>query len=344
MAAITLARAGAAPLLIDRDAEAGDALCGGFLSWNSTAMLRRIGLDPAALGGHRVTRLALYAGSHRAEVALPAAGYGLSRRTLDEALRHAAMESGARLAIDRARQIGPGLVVGEAREWQGDALLLATGKHDIRGCARPRPARDPALGLRLRVRPDEASRKELTSAIELHLFTGGYAGVVLQEDGRANLCLAVRKSLLARAGGNPQALLRRLAARHPAFARRLRDASDGAPIIDSIGAVPYGFLAEEGEAGLFRLGDQAAVIPSLAGEGMGLALASGLLAARHYASGGGSAAPAFRLEFARRARRPLQVAGLLWQLAERPAGARAMIAATRAAPPLAQWAMRLSRI
>ena len=38
-AAIALAQGGARPLLLDRSAEAGDALCGGFLSWRSAEQL-----------------------------------------------------------------------------------------------------------------------------------------------------------------------------------------------------------------------------------------------------------------------------------------------------------------
>ncbi|MGZ3258959.1 MAG: FAD-dependent monooxygenase, partial [Croceibacterium sp.] len=45
-AAIVLARGGAHPLLVDRDAEVGDALCGGFLSWRTAEKLRGLGVDP----------------------------------------------------------------------------------------------------------------------------------------------------------------------------------------------------------------------------------------------------------------------------------------------------------
>ena len=61
-AAIALAEAGAAPILLDRDEEARDQLCGGFLSWRTVAQLRALGVDPARLGARRVERLALFAG------------------------------------------------------------------------------------------------------------------------------------------------------------------------------------------------------------------------------------------------------------------------------------------
>jgi flavin-dependent dehydrogenase len=43
-AAITLARADERPLVLERQRETGDALCGGFLSWHSLALLDQLGL------------------------------------------------------------------------------------------------------------------------------------------------------------------------------------------------------------------------------------------------------------------------------------------------------------
>jgi flavin-dependent dehydrogenase len=274
-AAIELARGGAEPLLVDRDAEAGDALCGGFLSWRTAERLRGLGVEPEALGAHPVERLLLFGDGRPVEIALPRLAFGISRKALDTALRERAIEAGAGLAVDTVRHIDGLRVTGRANEWMAESLFLATGKHDLRGNARPRAAKDPALGLRLRLRPSKRLAKRLAGTIELHLFGGGYAGVVLQEDGSANVCLAVRKSLIGEAGADPVELLARLAAAHPHFALRLEPGWREAPL-DTIGSVPYGWSARDTEPGLFRLGDQAAVIPSLAGEGIDIALASGM--------------------------------------------------------------------
>ena len=341
-AAVALAQAGARPLLLDRLAEPGDALCGGFLSWRSAAQLQALGLSPATLGAHRVERLALFAGSRTASANLPAPAWGLSRRTLDSALRHRALAAGADLAIDTIRD-AEGLTAHGTREWHAEDLMLATGKHDVRGMARPRKAKDPALGLRLRLSPSAALFRELAGTIELHLFAGGYAGMVLQEDGSANLCLAVKKSLLATGGGNPRRLLEHLARQHPHFAARLEHGWHALPI-DSVGSVPYGFIAGAGLPGLFRLGDQAAVIPSLAGEGMGIALASGALAARHWLEGGSAAAPAFQDALARAARQPLAVAATARALAENPLAQPLALAALRMVPGLADLLMAGTRM
>jgi flavin-dependent dehydrogenase len=341
LAAIALARAGSAPVLIDRDAEVGDALCGGFLSWRSAQRLKAAGVSPLDLGGHAVDTLALISGAREGTATLPSPGFGLSRRALDTALRARAVAEGATLAIDRARSVRPGIVEGEAREWHSDAIFLATGKHDVRGEARPRSASNPALGLRVRLPADARLQAMLRGRIELHLFDGGYAGIVLQDGGTANVCLALRKSLLAQSGGDPRALLSRLAEDHPRFGERMAFASADLPI-DTVGSVPYGWIARETEPGLYRLGDQAAVIPSLAGEGMAIAMTSGEAAARAWLAGTG--APQFQAEFARRARRPVRTAQAIWSVAETPLGARLLTALTGPAPVLARAAMALTRI
>src|SRR5690606_40788963 len=114
------------------------------------------------------------------------------------------------------------------RIWTGNGLFFATGKHDLRGAGRPRSASDATLGLRLRL-PRSASRLgSLADTIELHLFERGYAGLVLQEDGTTNVCLAVRTSMLAGGGGDPRHLVARLARNNPASQGRAGDEGDRA--------------------------------------------------------------------------------------------------------------------
>lgn len=342
-AAITLAQAGARPLLIDRDAAPRDPLCGGFLSWRTLAQLRDLGVQPDALCGHEVQTLRIFARGKQAELPLPRPALGLSRHALDTALRAVALAAGTSFERHTISEISAGEVIGRTQKWPAQNLFLATGKHDVRGLTRPRHSGDPALGLRLRL-PASAERTALLGgAIELHLFRGGYAGIVLQEGGSANLCLALRKSTLAKMGNSRAALLHELAAESPAFAARIGE--DWRYLhIDSIGSVPYGWIARKTVPGLFRLGDQAAVIPSLAGEGIGIALASGQMAARHWLAGGGSAAPVFQREFARTARPPMRLASLARHLAEDVNGGGLIRALAAHAPWLVHRVAEWTRI
>lgn len=342
-AAIVLAQNGVRPLLLDRDAEARDQLCGGFLSWRTAEQLRALGVDPLRLRANRVGRVALLDARREVTTPLPAPAFGLSRRALDTALRERAVAAGARIEIDTARGIEGTEVIGRKRCWSGNGLFLATGKHDLRGLGRPRPSRDPALGLRLRLAATAERTRLLTDRIELHLFAGGYAGVTLHEDSSANVCLAVRKSLLAKSGGDPFQLLAHLRDEYPPFAERLGD--DWKPAsVESIGAVPYGWAARSAEPGVFRLGDQAAVIPSLAGEGISIALASGALAARVWLEQGVDGAARFQQRMAERTALPLRTAGFARLLVESPLGARAGLALAERVPVALSWLIEASRI
>ncbi len=314
-AAITLARGGVRPLVLERYA-AADAICGGFVSWRTLARLEALGVDPAALGGDPIDRVTLFAGRHRRTAPLPGGGMGVSRRRLDTMLRAAAARSGAAIEAGvTVRTIADGIArLADGADIAGEAIFLATGKHDLRGLARPAQARgeDPTLGLRVRLSPSPANRAALAGRVELHLFDRGYVGIVLQEDGSANLCLAVHRSRLA-AAGSPAALLASLAAEAPVLAERLADLDDDLPI-DAIANVPYGWRARGTEPDLYRLGDQAGVIPSLAGEGMGIAVASGVAAAD--ACLAGESAPDWQARFARRLAAPIAIAGAARTLAE----------------------------
>ncbi|RJF93741.1 NAD(P)/FAD-dependent oxidoreductase [Sphingomonas cavernae] len=344
-AAITLARHGAAPLLIERARETGDALCGGFLSWRSIDRLETLGVSRDALGGHAIERVRIFAGTKRGEVPLPGRAVGVSRRKLDTLLLARAVAQGA--CVERgvaARRAERGrAILADSAVIACETLFLATGKHDCRGLARPHGHGDPMLGLRIRLPASPALTKMLGAAIELHLFRGGYAGLLLQEDGSGNLCMAVGKARLAEAGGDPRRLLAELGDESRALSERLA-LGDIAGSIDAIGAVPYGWRVRTSEAGLFRLGDQAAVIPSLAGEGMGIALASGVMAARYHLAGGRGAAKAFQAALAQRTRIPMMSAGALGALAATRRGRLAAPRLLAAFPTLGAAIAQLTRI
>ena len=337
-AAIVLAQGGVRATILERTREPADAICGGFLSWQTLAALERLGIAADDLNPHATTRLRLFAGTHVAEARLPAPARGVSRTRLDEVMRDRAIAGGA--GVERGVTVrtlsGTTARLADGGEVTSDTILLATGKHELRGLPRAtQDADDPTLGIRVHLRAVPA----IGDAIELHLFDGGYAGLVVQEDGRANLCMAVARSRL-RAAGDPLALLQALAAAHPALADRLDGLESGAAI-DAIANVPYGWRTATTAPGVYRLGDQAAVIPSLAGEGMGIAITSGTAAARAILRGDGAAA--YQSAFAARAARPLAMAGLVRHLAERPTSAR-MLASLARAPWLVRAVAGLTRI
>lgn len=347
-AAIALAKAGERPLILERSRETGDALCGGFLSWATLKALGELGVTPEALGGHPVELVRIHAGKQVAEARVPAPGIGLSRHRLDSVLLDHALRSGA--AVERGVSVrsanARGAETGDGATVAASALFLATGKHALRGHPRPAPgsaARDPVAGLRQRLGAGRALAAMADGAVELFLFDRGYAGLVLQEDGTANLCLAVHKSRLAEAGGQPGQLLDQWRQESAALAARY-DAATSLGGIDAIGAVPYGFVAPggEGEAAPWRLGDQAACIPSLAGEGMGIAVASALSAVASWRRG--EAAGTWQARFARRVALPMAMARSIWWAGENRRLSRTAVPLLRLAPALTRRIAALTRV
>ncbi len=299
VAACRLAGAGRRVLLIEREREPRHKICGEFLSVEAQGILATLGLDAAALGGAPIGTLRLVHGERVAQAPLPFPALGLTRRTLDEALLEAAARHGSEVLRGmpvRRLEASDGEVAIEADglgRIEGAATFLATGKHDLRGARREASGtQDDLIGLKMYFRLPALQRRALAGAIEVILFEGGYAGLQLVEGGVANLCLLVESGRFEELGRDWEALLARLMAGSAHLARRLDDAE---PLLDrplAIARVPYGFLHRPapGDAeGLFRLGDQAAVIPSFSGDGMAIAMHSGRLAAETYLAHGRAA-------------------------------------------------------
>ncbi len=337
-AAITLARGGARPRVIERNAGAYQGVCGAFLGWDALAAIEVLGLDAWALGARAIDRVRIVAGGTIVERRLPHRAAGLSRQRLDAALLARAEQAGAEvtrgMTVRRVKADRVHLADGSLIEC--DALFLATGKHDLRGAPRL-GARGTHVGLRALLPP----QPDLDGAIELHLIDGGYAGLLTQEDGRVNLCLSVAGWRLAAAGGAPDRLLAALAAEAPRLAERCAGA---ALAWSAVAAVPYGWRARATAPATFRIGDQAAVISSIVGDGIAIALASGRAGGAAWLNGGAAAAPAFQRAFAARAARPIAIAGLLRRAAERPRLAPPLVALLGALPGGLGAAARLTRI
>ncbi|MDT9599708.1 FAD-dependent monooxygenase [Sphingosinicella sp. GR2756] len=343
-AAISLARTGISAELFERSHAGHDVVCGGFLGWDALRALARLGIDAASLGARPIRKLRLLAGGRQVEASLPQPAAGLSRRTLDAALLGAAADAGAavhRGRAVRAADVARNLVrMDDGEEIEAGALLLANGKYELRGAARPRDTAGDPIGIRTSLETPGSLRTSLEGVIELHLFDGGYAGLLLQEDGSANLCLSVARQSMKRAGGIEN-LVAEIAARAPALADRLADGAASEWM--AVSAVPYGWRARETSPGLFRLGDQAAVIASIAGDGIAIALESGIAAASTLV-GQEPDARNFQRAFAQRTRRPVMVAETIRWAAEHGAARFGLMRLVGANPALASLAARLTRI
>ncbi len=347
-AACVLARAGREVLLVERQAHASEKICGEFISAEAKHYLDRIGIDLVQLGAHRITAVRLVHGCASVAVPLPFAGYGLSRRVLDEVLLRQAASLGAdvrRGATVRLREAHPLVLdLSSGGQLRPQTLFLATGKHDLRGLRRAaHPARN-LVGFKLHWHLAAAQRDALAAHVELILLKDGYAGLQMVEDGRANLCLLVQETRLARAGGTWDGLLDDLLRAEPHLRARLA----GAKAADrplSIARVPYGFVHRAAAAdppALFRVGDQMAVIPSFTGDGMSIALHSAVVAASLHLAG--SSAAAYHQRIGRELRRQIGRATLLSRAAGTAFGRVGALRVAALWPGGVRLAARLTRV
>jgi flavin-dependent dehydrogenase len=281
-AAAGLARAGANVTLLEREAGPTDKICGEFLSIEAQKYLTNLGIDLAPLGGHNIQRLTLVRRGKCIEAPLPFQGLGISRRRLDEALLDHATKCGARVirghAVNRIIA-GADITVetGDTRAFKAKTLFLATGKHEMRGFRRATKTPEDLVGFKMYFRLNTHAQARLAGRIALILFAGGYAGLQLVEDQKANLCLLASRARLNQAGGIWAGLLDDLRRETPYLASALSGAE---PLLEkplTIFRVPYGYVhrpAATDDPRIFRLGDQAGVIPSFTGDGMAIALHS----------------------------------------------------------------------
>lgn len=277
-AAIALSRAGRKVTLIEREPAPRHKVCGEFLSGEALEDLQALGIDAAALGAVPIPYVRLAAARRAAEAPLPFPAASLTRKALDTALIAEAIAAGVR--VEQGRSV-EALTRTAGGIWQAKldsgavceapTAFLATGKHDLRGHARPKdPQRWVAFKMYYRLAPAQAA--ELAGTSELMLYPGGYGGIQPVEGGIANLCWVVQQRYLARVGHRWDEFLAKMQQDCPHLAMRLAGAE---PLLDrpiAVTHIPYGHIRRTTEDGLYCIGDQAAVIPSFTGDGISIAL------------------------------------------------------------------------
>ena len=343
-AAALLARAGAKPIVLERSSSPADKVCGEFLSAEAQGYLRAAGFELGALGAPVIDRVRVANGRRLAEARLPFTALGLSRRRLDEALLEHAAKLGAEVRRGvSVKRVDAGGLETSAGAVAAERIILASGKHDVRGVPRESDDADWGMvGFKAYVTLEPAQRRELTGAVEIVMFDGGYAGLQLVEDGRANLCLLVREAHFASVGRTWPELYARLL-EEPHLARRFAGAEASEPRPLAIARLPFGFLRRE-TAGpcVYPVGDQAAVIPSFTGDGMAIALHSARLAAQ--AAADGASPDRYLAQLRADLGRPIGLATWLQRRAETWPGRAATVAAFAAFPPLMAHIARATRV
>jgi flavin-dependent dehydrogenase len=289
-AAIALARKGRAVTLIERELTPRHKVCGEFLSGEALEDLHGLGINVASLGAVPIDHVRLASATRAAEAPLPFPAASLTRKVLDTALLAEAVAAGVRVEAGRSVQsLRPTCDLWQATlddetTREASSVFLATGKHDLRGHARPKePEQWVAFKMYFRLTPVQAA--ELAGASELMLYPGGYAGIQPVEGGIANLCCVVQQRHLARVGHRWESFLAKMQQDCPHLAMRLAGAEPLLAKPIAITHIPYGYIRSISEDGLYCIGDQAAVIPSFTGDGISIALHTARRATAAYLAG-----------------------------------------------------------
>ena len=341
---IEIVRGGGRAVLVEKTAGPHHKVCGEFLSDDAQVLLSYLGADCVRLGSRPIAKLMLADRSLDAAAPLPFLATGLSRFRLDEALLSEARQAGVDVrrstTVDSIEAATDGIRFNTSKgSIVADVGVLASGKHNIRGYARPGGS---MVGFKMHVWPAAVAGAMIESAVQLYAFPGGYGGVCIVENGVMSVAWNMRTDVLRHTGGTWEAQQNYLTRHSERFAN-LTDAAQ--PVWEKLLAVfgqPFGFLRSDPlPAALYPVGDQLAVVPSFIGDGTALALASGIAAARAALNGETSFAFQKRINSRHRtqfrlaraldfmmARGPLRAAGL-YAARAMPSMITQLVAATR---------------
>ena len=308
-AAFHLAKSGRAVDLFEAKTQAHHKVCGEFLSAEGFDLLSEIIPDQLTKWKPPIIDRALFT-CGKAEVAfdLPQKCYGLSRHKIDEAMLDAAQTAGA--CLHRGQHIN---------DLPEGKVVLATGKREHPLSKRALTGSETMMvGLKAHLKMRDSFPEKLKGLIHLFFYKGGYGGLMEIEDGLVSLALAVNKATMAAHGNQAQAQLEAIAQTDPSLNGWLEHCEPATNAL-AVGRVPYGYLHKpdtKARADLYRVGDQAAVIPSYSGDGMSMALASGKWAAQAIARD--QVATSFHQSLEKALRPNLRNATLMGPLIARP--------------------------
>jgi flavin-dependent dehydrogenase len=274
-----LARGGVRVALIEKQTTSHHKVCGEFISGEGLPYLTEVGvnLDRAT----HIPHFRLHGPTQSCEAKLPVEARGLSRILMDELLLDAAAGTGAQVL--RGEQV-------KSLEREGGMFNLGPVKARIVICAagkaefkpvQTRAGRDSGMvGFKVHLRLRPAAHERLRNHTDLFVFANGYGGLAPVEGGIANLCFLIERRVVREYQGDWPTVADALSGGCEGLAGYLDNSEPEFWPAVAVASVPYGFVRESAVAdNIYCVGDQLAVIPSLTGEGMTIAMMSGRRAA-----------------------------------------------------------------
>lgn len=249
---LALRRRGVPVTVLEAGAYPRHRVCGEFISGIQEAELEALGVAHLFARAQAPLETAWWHGGQPLlRATLPEAGRGISRHYLDAAMAELLVAAGGEVQTSTRAPL-------EARE----GLVLATGR-----ASRP----SPWLGLKAHF-----TDLPLTADLEMHLGQHGYVGLTAVEDGHVNVSGLFRRQATVPRGAHPLVQ----AAQDIGLAGLAARLEAARPVEGSLKGVKnfsLGWQAADRDA--ICVGDAAAMIPPVTGNGMTMALQSALAAA-----------------------------------------------------------------
>ena len=286
--ALELARNGAHAMVLESTRAPHHKVCGEFLSEEAQVLLAYLGLDVAAMGASSMGIFRLGAGTRYAEAPLPFRAAGYSRYRLDQALLDKAEAAGVevRRGVTVTELMSGDAEVGVkagAETLKARAVALSSGKHNLRQFPR---APSDMVGFKLQLRVSASALAGLRDVVQLMMFDGGYIGAIIVEDEIVTIGWVMHRALLQKIGADWPSQAAYLVRQSKLLAELIDGATPQWEKPVAVAAIPYGYLRRKAVSpAIFPVGDQLAVIPSFTGDGMSIALLSGIAAAQAVLAG-----------------------------------------------------------
>jgi 2-polyprenyl-6-methoxyphenol hydroxylase-like FAD-dependent oxidoreductase len=354
VAALMLARRGWDVTLVEQHRFPRDKVCGECLSALGMEVLDCQGLGGRVrdAGAVPLIRCAAHsAGGRSLQLSLPRAMWGLSRLAFDAVLLDAAREAGVTVrqparceAVElNAEPNGSGVCV-RLRDLTTNAIQTLRPAHVIVADGKAALfVRSPAATGDFGIKSHFGNVDGPPGCIELFGTCGTYGGLAPIEGGRWNAAFSVPASMLRNCHGDLDHLFAHLTDGNPVLRARLSGSRRVGPWLAA--PLPRFPVARAWPANVTPVGNAAAAIEPIGGEGMGLGIRSAEMAADALAGAAEARRPFDAVELAQRytslwrtRRHACRAAG---KLVSRPATAAAAFSIARASPLLTRSALRL---
>lgn len=264
-AAVRLAELGFSPLLLEAGKYPSHRICGEFLSPECLPVMERWGLAPPV----RISNCRFCFNNRDIEFALPQVAAGFSRYDFDQKLLDLARKKGAQVLTeavveDFAHREFYEVLLSNGEKFQTKQLIIGTGRLP-QLFEKQKPS---YTGFKAHFEGIDLSR-----TLEMHCFKGGYIGLSPVAPGVVNVAGLARLDL----PHNPDILIKSL----PKLERRFQNAHI---LFEKwlTGQVPeFGIRKTPSWPNVFWIGDAAGSIPPVCGDGLGIALTTGIMAAEY---------------------------------------------------------------